>query len=370
MLLLAQKRQSSVRKQQLAAAAAGRPSSSANCALSNGHSIIDTDRLSTDIDEQFTNVTPPSSCQHNPDPFMKTYSHHVIRNSQSIPLLNRHDNITTRINSIPFGIRGLNNGIDSYSFADIEIASSIHDDGHDRDHRMKSLRTPDQSDSIDIDRQPDEDLQSATPKSFASRDFSSMATNLSAYSTQSLLRRLLNKAQVLNEYYNDICTRTTNNNEHPSPLSPTRKRSSTNSLLGRTGATQRSLLHRHQSEEFNRKSRRKHRSVYDNMSTDSSRFNLYADEDNVLRELIQFNNDIDLILSRLEMEGENVQSINPNSNEQVEKQSSSSTQMLLDEPDRESTVSKLDDLRNLIQQTHIYPSDDSGLAASPQIHDR
>lgn len=236
---------------------------------------------------------------------------------------------------------------------------------------MKSFRTPDQSDSIDIDRQPDEDLQSATPKSFASRDFSSMATNLSAYSTQSLLRRLLNKAQVLNEYYNDICTKTTNNhnnnNEHSSPI---RKRSSTNSLLGRTGAASRSLLHRQQSEESNRKSRRKHRSVYDNISTDSSRFNLYADEDNVLRELIQFNNDIDLILSRLEMEGENVQSNNLNSNEQVEKQSSSSTQMLLDEHDHESTVSKLDDLRNLIQQTHIYPSDDSGLAASPQIHDR
>ncbi|CAF1588144.1 unnamed protein product, partial [Rotaria sordida] len=30
-------------------------------------------------------------------------------------------------------------------------------------------------------------------------------------------------------------------------------------------------------------------------------------EDNILRELIRFNNDIDLILSRLEMEGENLQ---------------------------------------------------------------
>ena len=322
-----------------------------------------------------TNVTPPSSCQHNSDQYLKTYSHRLIRNSQSIPLLNRHDNITTRISSIPFGIRGLNNGIDAYSFADIEIASSINDDGIDRDHRMKSLRSPDQSVSFDIDRQHDEDLQSATPKSFASRDFSSAATNLSAYSTQSLLRRLLNKAQVLNEYYNDICTKTGNSNnqqQQASHTSPARKRSSTTSLLGRTGATARSLLHRNQSNESSRKSRRKHRSVYENISTDSSRFNLYADEDNVLRELIQFNNDIDLILSRLEMEGENLQTVNSNSNErqQQERLSLASTQMLLDDNDQESTVSKLDDLRNLIEQTHIYPSDDSGLAASPQIHDR
>ncbi|CAF4994109.1 unnamed protein product, partial [Rotaria socialis] len=48
----------------------------------------------------------------------------------------------------------------------------------------------------------------------------------------------------------------------------------------------------------------------------------------------------------------------------------SSTPILLDDNDQESTVSKLDDLKNLIQQTNIYPSDDSGLAASPQINDR
>jgi hypothetical protein len=106
------------------------------------------------------------------------------------------------------------------------------------------------------------------------------------------------------------------------------------------------------------------------MSADSSRFNLYADEDNVLRELIRFNNDIDLILSRLEMEGENVQQINNSNDNNIERHSSSSTQMLLDDNDPESTESKLDDLRNLIQQANIYPSDDSDLATSPQINDR
>jgi len=222
---------------------------------------------------------------------------------------------------------------------------------------------------MNIDRQHDDEYQSATPKSFASKDFSSMATNLSAYSTQSLLRRLIDKAQVLNEYYNDICTKT---NVH----TVVRKRSSstsTNSLLGRTGATPRSLLHRDQSIESIRKTRRKHRSIYDNMSTDSSRFNLYADEDNVLKELVRFNNDIDLILTRLEMEGENIQQqqqpINSNDDGQ-QRHSLSSTQLLLDEQDQESTITKLDDLKNLIQQTSIYPSDDSGLAASPQINDR
>src|SRR5690242_7851263 len=109
------------------------------------------------------------------------------------------------------------------------------------------------------------------------------------------------------------------------------------------------------------------------MSADSSRFNLYADEDNVLRELIRFNNDIDLILSRLEMEGENVQQINNSNNDNTnnnKRHSLSSGQILLDDNDQESTVSKLDDLRNLIQQANIYLSDDSGLATSPQINDR
>jgi hypothetical protein len=355
-----------------AAAAAAAAAARSTSAMSNGHSIIETERLSNDNDEQYSNDTPPSSCEHKTEPFINDYSHNLIRNSQSIPLLNRHDNITTRINSIPYGIRGINNGIDSYSFTDIEVASSINDDGNDRQkRRLKPITTNDQSISVDIDRQNDDDLLSATPKSFASRDFSSATTNLSAYSTQSLLRRLLDKAHVLNEYYNDICTKTTIQ-QRPT-LSSTRKRSSstsTNSLLGRTGATPRSLLHRDQSNESIRKSRRKNRTAYDNMSADSSRFNLYADEDNVLRELIRFNNDIDLILSRLEMEGENVQQINNSNDNNTERHSSSSTQMLLDDNDPESTESKLDDLRNLIQQANIYPSDDSGLAASPQINDR
>ena len=357
-LHLAQKRQSAARKQQLAAAAAAAPTS----AVSNDHSIIETERLLNDIDERQSNVTSPSPYQH--ETFLNNYSHNPIRNSQSIPLLNRHDNITTRINSIPYGIRGLNNGVDSYSFTDIEVASSVNEDRK----KSKPTVTNTQSISVDIDRQNDDDLQSATPKSFVSRDFSSATTNLSAYSTQSLLRRLLDKAQVLNEYYNEICTKEI---VQP-PLSPSTKRStssSTNSLLGRTGATPRSLLHRDQSSESVRKSRRKHRSIYDNMSADSSRFNLYADEDNVLRELIRFNNDIDLILSRLEMEGETVQPI-LNTNEPSDRRYSSNTQILVDDNDQESTESKLDDLKNLIQQTTIYPSDDSGLAASPQINDR
>jgi hypothetical protein len=70
------------------------------------------------------------------------------------------------------------------------------------------------------------------------------------------------------------------------------------------------------------------------------------------------------------MEGENVQQINNSNDNNIERHSSSSTQMLLDDNDPESTESKLDDLRNLIQQANIYPSDDSGLATSPQINDR
>ncbi len=333
--------------------------------MSNGQIKTEDEKLSNDNDERYSNVTPSSTRQHKNETLITNYSQHPIRNSHSIPLLNRHDNITTRITSIPYGIHGLNNGVDSYSFTDIEVASSINDERNKRQKRKKLITTNDQSISIDIDRQTDDDLQTGTPKSFASRDFSSAATNLSSYSTQSLLRRLIDKAQVLNEYYNDICNKT----PVQSPLPPSTKRSSstsTNSLLGRTGATPRSLLHRDQSNESIRKIRRKHRSIYDNTSVDSSRFNLYADEDNVLKELIRFNNDIDLILSRLEMEGENIQQ-NNNSND---RRYSSSTQALLDDNDRESTESKLYDLRNLIQQTTVYPSDDSGLAASPQIDDR
>lgn len=280
-----------------------------------------------------------------------------MRNSHSIPLLNRHDNITTRLTSIPYGIGGLNNGLDSYSFTDIEVASSINDDAPHRHKRPdKPITTHDPSPSLNADR------RTGTPRSFASRDFSSAATNLSAYSTQSLLRRLLDKAQVLNEYYNDVCHRAA---DEPRSASSTKRSSSvsTSSLLGRTGATPRSLLHGEPFNESIRRPRRKHRSIYDNMSTDSSRFNLYADEDNVLRELVRFNNDIDLILSRLEIESGTAPAAG-------ERRDSTSTQALLDDNDQESTESKLDELRNLIEQTTIYPSDDSGLAGSPQIDDR
>ncbi|CAF1630426.1 unnamed protein product [Rotaria magnacalcarata] len=365
----AQKRQSTARKQQLAAAATISATRSTS-PISNGHSIIEPERLLNDSDEHSSNIISASSSQDRNESFINNnYSHHPMRNAQSIPLLlNRHDNITTRINSIPYGIRGLNNGIDSYSFTDIEATSSINDNENDRRKRIKSIIKKHQSISTDLTRQTDDDLQSGTPNSLPSRDLSSVATNLSSYSTQSLLRRLIDKAQVLNEYYNDVCTKTA----VETSVSPTRKRSlspSTNSLLGRNGVTPRSLLHRDQSCESIRKSRRQRRSLNDNMSADSSRFNLYADEDNVLRELISFNNDIDLILSRLEMEGENIQQTN-NSNDNQERCYSSSTQILLDDNDQESTVSKLDDLKNLIQQANIYPSDDSGLAVSPQINDR
>ncbi|CAF1659117.1 unnamed protein product, partial [Didymodactylos carnosus] len=76
--------------------------------------------------------------------------------------------------------------------------------------------------------------------------------------------------------------------------------------------------------------KRKHRSIYDNLSEDS-RYNLYADEDNVLRELIRFNNDIDLILSRLEMEGEQFQQATTKA-----RLNSSTTQLLLDDNNLDS----------------------------------
>ena len=364
MFHLAQKRKGIIRKQQLAAANAA---TSSRSAVTSSHSIIGTEGLLNDNDERNSNTMPPSPCQYRNESFVNNYSRHPIRNSQSIPLLSRHDDITTRIDSIPYHIRGLNDGIDSYSFTDIEATSSINENSNERQRRTEPIKAHHPSISTDIDHHNDECLRSGTPKSFASRDFSSAATNLSSYSTQSLLRRLLDKAQVLNEYYNDICTRTT---VQPT-LSSSRKRSSStsiNSLLGRTGAAPRSLLHRDQSIESIRERRQTHSSNNDNMSTGSSRFNLYADEDNVLRELIRFNNDIDLILSRLEMEGENIQQIE-NSHDNYTRDSSSNAQKF-DYDDQESTESKLNDLKNLLQQANTYPSVDSGLAASPQINDR
>jgi hypothetical protein len=84
-------------------------------------------------------------------------------------------------------------------------------------------------------------------------------------------------------------------------------------LLEQLETRSRSSIHRNQSNEsFKKSPRKKYRNFYDNISSDSSRFDLYTDEDNILRELIRFNNDIDLILSRLEMEGENLQQTTTN----------------------------------------------------------
>jgi hypothetical protein len=184
------------------------------------------------------------------------------RHSPSLPFLNQTD-----------PIRNSNNGIDSDSFTDIEVGSSVHE--------------PKQINPL------------ATPKSIVSHNISLATTNLSAHSTQSLLRKLLDKAHILDEYYQNI------SNQPISYFS-----SSSNSLLGKSNRTSPSFLHRHQSKDNIRKTqRRKYRNLYDNISSDSSRFNLYDDEDNILRELIRFNNDIDLILSRLENEDENLQQI-------------------------------------------------------------
>ena len=58
---------------------------------------------------------------------------------------------------------------------------------------------------------------------------------------------------------------------------------------------------------------------------------LYVDEDNVLKELVRFNNDIDLILSRLEMEGESIPQLDqPPAPTDT---SVSSAQILLDDDD-------------------------------------
>ena len=368
---LAQKRQSAARKQQLAAAAASVTSTAPTISgpttiavKSNDYSVNDNERLLTSRSElESSNVHPITH-----ESICTTYSPRRIRNSHSIPLLNRHHDLRPSIQGLPTGIDA------AYSFTDIEAASSTQDELNDVDKRILSLRHHQTSLSNSNTRQNDDDLPNGTPKSLPSRDFSSMATNLSAYSTQSLLRKLMDKAQVLNEYYNDVCHR-----PDPAPDGKylTRKRSSsisTNSLLGRTGTTPRSLLHRDQSTDSMRKSRHKRPSLNENMSTDSSRFNLYADEDNVLKELIRFNNDIDLILSRLEMEGETVPtSINPSQQQSEplgETKSSPTTPFKSYRDEIEPTESKLDDLKNLLQHASIYPSNDSGLAASPTLFDR
>ncbi|CAF5008592.1 unnamed protein product, partial [Rotaria socialis] len=83
----AQKRQSTARKQQLAAAATISATRSTS-PISNGHSIIEPERLLNDSDEHSSNIISSSSCQHKNESFINNnYSHHPMRNSQSIPLL-------------------------------------------------------------------------------------------------------------------------------------------------------------------------------------------------------------------------------------------------------------------------------------------
>ena len=219
-------------------------------AVSNGH-------LPIEIDQKIHTI--PSELNESP--------HHPLRNSQSIPYFHQSN-----------ANCNFNNGLDSYSFNDIEIASSVNDQ-----------KCPNFN---------------ATPKSIISHKLSLAATNLSSCSTQSLLQKLLDKAQILDEYYQDISDKPKTH-----PTSPSAHSSSSNSLLERRSTTPgRSFFRRNQSNDSLRKSQqRKYRNIYDNFSSDSSRFNLYDDEDNILRELVRFNNDIDLILSRLEMEGENLQ---------------------------------------------------------------
>ncbi|CAF3726833.1 unnamed protein product [Adineta steineri] len=249
----AQKRQSSVRKQQIA-------TTSSSITISNGHLVNEIERLPkiTTNEQQYLNIITTTSEVHNELP---------LKYLQSKSFSNRLDTIS----------HNLNNGIDSYSFADIEIGSSINDE-----------KCP-----ITV---------SATPKSIISHNRSSMTTNLSAYSTQSLLQKLLDKAQILDDYYQDISTKISKKQ----PISSLS--SSSNSLLDQTNTTPRLFLYRNRSNDsiIRKPPRRKYRHLYDNVSSDSSRFDLYDDEDNILRELIRFNNDIDLILSRLEMEGENL----------------------------------------------------------------
>lgn len=168
--------------------------------------------------------------------------------------------------------------LDSFSFNDIEVSSSNC-----------------------VTEASDEQFGKPRSTSFISKSNSSPTTDLSAYSTQSLLRRLIDKAQILDQYYNEIYKKKNNQ----STLSLTS--SSSNSGLGRSPSLSCSVSsHRNRSKTRSSLSKR-HRLCNENVSSDGSRYDLYNDEDNVLRELIRFNNDIDLILSRLEMDGDNLQ---------------------------------------------------------------
>lgn len=160
---------------------------------------------------------------------------------------------------------------------------------------------------IDVDQNDETISSDMKPRSTSvlSRNFSSATTNLSAYSTQSLLRKLLDKAQLLDQYYNKIYKTSINQ----STLSLTS--SSSNSCLGRSSSLSHSLLFQ---SKKNSSSKRYRQQFNGHLSSDSSRFDLYNDEDNVLRELIRFNNDIDLILSRLEMDDDHRQLTNKDQN--------------------------------------------------------
>ena len=242
---LAQKRQSSVRKQQLALTST----------MSNGYLPVENPSI-----EYHSYVPPPSPYQHYHRSSIE-YVTSPIRNSQSIPSLH-HYSYRHR----------LNEHFDAYSFNDIEMGSSSTTTNEKNETRRTFRRS--------------------TSKSILSQNLSSATTDLSTYSTQSLLRKLLDKAQVLDYYYNEIWKKT----NHHSSLSLTS--SSSNSMIGRSTSLSRTI------DSKNKSPSRHLRGYYGNISSDSSRYDLYNDEDNVLRELIRFNNDIDLILSRLEMEGE------------------------------------------------------------------
>lgn len=303
---IARKRTRSARKQQQQQEHNQEEIVASESIVSNNHPVTENERLADDNDERHSSISHTTAAElHEPLPIK--YSHNPIHDFPSVPYFSQYDTN-----------RNLNNPIDAYSFADIEVGSITNDEKIEG----KFIN------------------QSSTPKSLASRNIS-LATNLSTYSTQSLLRKLLNKAQVLDEYYNDIVNKT--QNQTSLSLS-----SSLSSLLGRSGATPRPFIYRIRSNDSFKKvpSRKKYRQVYDRKSSDSSRFDLYTDEDNVLRELIRFNNDIDLILTRLEMEGENVQQ------HQV------------------ATINPQQSDENPIQQTTINPTDDTIPNVSPQINDQ
>lgn len=117
-------------------------------------------------------------------------------------------------------------------------------------------------------------------------------TNLSAYSTPTLLQKLHDKTQILDEYYKDL-----------SINKPVAR--STQSLM----TTTRSYGRRRQSND-NNSSRKSSRQFSENIiSSQNSRFNLYRDEDQIFKELVRFNNDMDLILTRFDSSNDDNHSI-------------------------------------------------------------